>query len=294
MIWPLLALLTALCQSGQDLLARRLLQKGGLTSRLVMGVGCLVAALVAIPLALLPAPAPKLPSLLLALAVTAMVNGLAFWAYGRALSRGQLSLVVPLLNLSPLVLLVSGWLLLGEKPGPGAMVGMVCIVAGALRLGATDDGSRGLFAAPGARWMLLVALLWGVGASVDKVGLKSSSTFAWVVGLNVVVGVPLLLSALVAGEAQHLAPSSADEPFWRGSRGLLLLFGLLSAVGMVLQMEAVQRTAVLHVIAIKRMSTLLSAAAGGFLLGENRPGLRLPAVALMLAGAVLVLLSPAG
>jgi uncharacterized membrane protein len=171
---------------------------------------------------------------------------------------------------------------------------MLLIVVGALRLGATDDGSRGLFSSPGARWMLLVALLWGIGAGVDKVGVRASSTFAWVVGLNAVVGVPLLLPALVAGEAQSLVPSSADEPFWQSPRGLLMLFGLLGAVGMALQMEAVQRTAVLHVIAIKRMSTLFSAAAGGLFFGEPRPELRLPAVTLMLAGAALVLLSPAG
>lgn len=293
MTWPVLALLTALCQSGQDLLARRLLSTGALSSRLVMGVGCLVAALAALPLALLPGPTPKLPGLLTALAATAVVNGLAFWAYGRALQRGQLSLVVPLLNLSPLVLLISAWLLLGEKPGPGGIGGMVVIVVGAFWLGATDARSGGLLAAPGAGWMLLVALLWGIGAGIDKVGVRASTTFHWVVGLNLVVGVPLTLSAVLAGEARSLAPLAADDWFWQGPKGQLLLFGVIGAVGMALQMEAVQRTAVIHVIAIKRMSTLLSAAAGGFLLGEPRPGLRLPAVALMLAGAALVLLSPA-
>jgi len=294
MTWPVLALLTALCQSGQDLLARRLLRSGGLSSRLVMGVGCLVAALAALPLALLPGPAPQVPAILLALAATALVNGCAFWAYGRALSRGQLSLVVPLLNLSPLVLLLSAWLMLGETPGLGGVVGTLLIVGGALRLGSTEEGSRGLWSAPGARWMLLVALLWGIGAGIDKLGVRASSTFGWVVGLNLVVGVPLALSALVAGEGQGLARLPTDEPFWRGRKGLLLLFGVIGAVGMALQMEAVQRTAVIHVIAIKRMSTLFSAAAGGVFFGEPSLGLRLQAVALMLSGAVLVLLSPAG
>jgi drug/metabolite transporter (DMT)-like permease len=294
MTWPVLALLTALCQSGQDLLARRLLHLGGLTSRLVMGVGCLVAALAALPLALLSGPAPQIPQLLQALAATALVNGLAFWAYGRALSRGEISLVVPLLNLSPLVLLGSAWLMLGEKPGPGGIVGTVLIVVGALRLGATGDGSGGVWAAPGARWMLLVALLWGIGAGIDKVGVRASSTFDWVVGLNMVVGMPLALSAVFAGEAQGLASLPREHHVWQGSQAALLLFGVIGALGMTLQMEAVQHTAVMNVIAIKRMSTLFSAAAGGLFLGEPRPGRRLQAVALMLTGAVFVLLSPAG
>ncbi|MFM7464472.1 MAG: EamA family transporter [Cyanobium sp.] len=287
MIWPVLALFTACCQSGQDLLARRLLKRSGLTSRLVMGVGCLVAALVAMPLAFLAGSTPHWPDLLQALVATALVNGVAFWAYGRALHRGELSLVVPLLNLSPLVLLISAWLMLGETPGPSCVAGMVLIVLGALRLGATGgETSRGLLGPPGARWMLLVAMLWGIGAGIDKVGVRASSSLAWVVGLNMVVGLPLTCSALVAGEGRTLALPS--------NRGILLLFGVIGALGMAVQMEAVQRTAVVNVIAIKRLSTLFSAAAGGMFLGEPRPDLRLPAVALMLAGAVLILISPNG
>lgn len=67
----------------------------------------------------------------------------------------------------------------------------------------------------------------------------------------------------------------------------------IGALGMAMQMEAVQRTAVVNVIAIKRLSTLFSAAAGECF-GEPRPDLRLPAVALMLAGSVLILMSPNG
>lgn len=295
MIWPVLALLTACCQSGQDLLARHLLKRSGLSSRLVMGVGCLLAALAALPLALLSGATPQWSGLLRALVATALVNGVAFWAYGRALRRGELSLVVPLLNLSPLVLLVSAWLMLGETPGPGSLAGMVLIILGALRLGATDgEPSLSLWNTPGARWMLLVALLWGIGAGIDKVGVMASSSLAWVVGLNGVVGLPLTLAALASGEGRSLAVRSGDGGFWRSHWGFLLLFGGIGALGMAVQMEAVQRTAVVNVIAIKRMSTLFSAAAGGMFLGEPRPDLRLPAVALMVAGAVLILVSPNG
>ncbi|MFM7264903.1 MAG: EamA family transporter [Cyanobium sp.] len=296
MIWSQLALLTAFCQSGQDLLARRLLRRGHLSVRLLMGSGTLVAGLLALPAALLGGPRPEAAALLPALGATALVNGLAFWAYGRALRCGELSLVVPLTNLSPLVLLGTGWLLLGERPGPLALAGVLLLVAGALWLGRTDDDPRGLWGAPGAAWMLLVALLWGIGAGIDKIGVRAAGTADWVAGLNLSVALPLLLPALAVGEGSALAPVM-DHPgaSRRGAVLLLLLaFGVLGSVGMALQMEAVQRTAVVHVIAIKRLSTLLSAAAGGLWFGEARPWLRLPAVALMLAGAALVLLSADG
>lgn len=297
MPWSQLALLTALCQSGQDLLARRLLRQGRLSVRLVMGGGALVAGLLALPAALIGGPRPEVSALLAALVATALVNGVAFWAYGRALRCGDLSLVVPLTNLSPLVLLGSGWLLLGERPAALALAGVLLLVVGALWLGRTDDDPRGLWAAPGAGWMLLVAVLWGIGAGIDKIGVRAAGTADWVAGLNLAVALPLLLPALVAGEGKALVAGQA-EALQRGLERpaaarwawvLLVLFGVLGALGMALQMEAVQRTAVVHVIAIKRLSTLLSAAAGGLWFGEARPWLRLPAVALMLAGAVVVL-----
>ena len=58
MTWPLLALVTAFCQSGQDLLARSLLRRFGLSVRLVMGAGCLVAVVLGLPVALARAPRP--------------------------------------------------------------------------------------------------------------------------------------------------------------------------------------------------------------------------------------------
>jgi hypothetical protein len=176
MTWPPLALATAFCQNGQDLLARSLLRRFGLSGRLAMGAGCLLAVALGLPVALAGGPRHQAAVLVGALFATDLVNGLAFWAYGRALRSGALSLVLPLTNLSPLVLLGSGWGLLGDKPGPLALVGL-----------------------------------------------------------------PLLLPALVAGEARPLALVSGRPG--SGAIGVLLLFGALGALGMVFQMEAVQRTA---------------------------------------------------
>jgi len=241
-----------------------------------------------VPLALAFAPPPQWRLLLSSLLATAVVNGLAFWAYGRALARGDLSLVLPLINLSPVVLLLTGWLLLGERPTLPALAGVLLLVLGALELGRSGRGA-GLLDAPGARSMLLVALLWGIGASIDKLGVQAGGTLTWVASFNVVVGLPLLLPALAAGEGHCLGGGDAvGRPGWNGWPWLLLI-ALLGTLSMGLQMEALRRTAVVHVIAIKRLSTLFSAVVGVVWLGEYGGSLRLPAAALMLAGAWLVL-----
>jgi drug/metabolite transporter (DMT)-like permease len=62
-------------------------------------------------------------------------------------------------------------------------------------------------------------------------------------------------------------------------------------VGTALQMEALRLTAVVHVVAIKRLNTLFGSVIGVLWLGEYSGSLRLPAAALMSGGAVLVLLA---
>jgi hypothetical protein len=54
-------------------------------------------------------------------------------------------------------------------------------------------------------------------------------------------------------------------------------------------MEAIQRTAVVHVIALKRLSTLFGSGVGVLALGEGGGMRRLAAATLMLLGAVAVI-----
>lgn len=296
-LWSLLALGAAICTTGADLLLRALLRHG-LTARLAMGGSCLLTTLLALPALMLGQPAVALPSLLLALLATALLNGVAFWSYGRALARGELSLVLPLINLSPVVLLLSGWLVLGERPRPGVAAGVALLVCGAVLLGRSDLLRRGLLRAPGAREMLLTAVLWGIGASIDKIGVRAGGSLLWVAGLNLVVGTPLLLASLMGGDPHRLLPSPdgpARELFdgRSGRRRLLQLLAVaaLSLVGTTMQMEALRFTAVVHVVAIKRLSSLMGSVIGVLWLREYSGSLRLPAAALMSGGAVLVLLA---
>ena len=66
---------------------------------------------------------------------------------------------------------------------------------------------------------------------------------------------------------------------------------VLGLVGTTLQMQALHLTAVVHVVAIKRLSTLFGSLIGVFWLRDSQGALRLRAAALMFLGAVLVLLA---
>jgi drug/metabolite transporter (DMT)-like permease len=295
--WLWLALGAAIGETLRDLCLRTVLRDSGLSTLRVIGLSSALAGLLLLPLVLSQPQSIDGPAFAIALLLGGSLNALAFWCYGRAIAQEDLSLVLPLINLSPVALLLAGWWVLGERPGPLAVLGVALLVLGALMLGhptgrpgVAGGGLGRLWASPGCRAMLLVALLWGIGASVDKLGVNAGGSVAWVLALQLSIGTSLLGLSL-------RQPARAPRP--RGQRGsgrigaalvlALALAALAAAAGTVLQMEAIRQTAVVHVIAIKRLSTLMGSGAGVLALGETEAARRLLAAALMLLGAATVL-----
>ncbi|SBO42748.1 EamA family transporter [Cyanobium sp. NIES-981] len=291
--WVLLALGTALGETVRDLALRMVLRRSGWSTLRVIGSSSALAALLLVgPVMLTGGSGVHWPPFAAALLLGGSLNALAFWGYGRALALEDLSLVLPLINLSPLVLLLAGWWVLGEHPSAAAALGVGLLVLGAMLLGQSRQepgaiGLRRLWTSAGCRWMLLVALLWGVGASIDKLGVRAGGSLLWVMALQLTIGGTLLGLSLPSrsGGRPLGQPSRAGPVLVVG----LLLAGLAGAVGTVWQMEAISRTAVVHVIALKRLSTLLGSGAGVLALGEPEALRRLGAAALMLIGAATVL-----
>jgi drug/metabolite transporter (DMT)-like permease len=292
-LWVWLALGTAVGETLRDLCLRAVLRSSGWSTLRVIGLSSALAGLLLLPPLLARPPHIDGPAFAAALTLGGSLNALAFWCYGRAIALEDLSLVLPLINLSPLALLLAGWWVLGERPGPLAVVGVVLLVLGALMLGHPTGEpflSRGglgrIRSSPGCRAMVLVALLWGIGASIDKLGVNAGGSLAWVLALQLSIGSSLLGLSL-------REPGRREPRPWGGLPAhlslALVMAALAGAAGTLLQMEAIRQTAVVHVIAIKRLSTLLGSGAGVLALGEADGLRRLMAAALMLLGAGTVL-----
>jgi len=66
------------------------------------------------------------------LVLSGLATGMSWLCYFRALQLGPASRVAPLDKLSVPLVMVFAWLLLGEKLGPGAVIGGLLITAGAV------------------------------------------------------------------------------------------------------------------------------------------------------------------
>lgn len=285
MLWVPLALMTAVFESAKDVLSKLHLRQAD-EYLVAWAWRCFALPFLLPPLLFLPLPRPE-GEFWWALLVSGVLNTVSAVLYMQALKASDLSLTVPMVAFSPLFLLLTSPLLLGEAPGWRGVAGVLLIVAGSYRLGSAP-GRRGLLAPlrallaeRGPRLMLLVALIWSVSANIDKIGVLHSSPLHWAAALNGFVALALLPAVVLR--------CRGGRPLPHDRKGLLLI-GAAGGLGSACQMAAISLTLVPYVIAIKRSSTVMSVLWGHLRLGETGIRRRLPAALLMLAGILLITL----
>jgi drug/metabolite transporter (DMT)-like permease len=223
----------------------------------------------------------------LALLAGASLNIGALSLYVRAIAASDLSVTVPLIAFSPLFLLATSPLIVGEFPDAWGVAGVLLVVLGSYLLNIRERQYgylapfRALLRERGPRLMLGVALLWSIAATVDKVGVQNSSPTFWVAAVNLCIA--LGLTPLMLRTPGGVRAVGAN---WR----MLILIGLFAALAVSLQMIAISMTLVAYVISIKRVSILLSVLWGALLFGETGLRERLVGTLLMLLGVVAVTL----
>ncbi|MBD3209399.1 EamA family transporter [Candidatus Woesearchaeota archaeon] len=215
--------------------------------------------------------------------------------YLRSVRHSELSSSIPLMNISPLFLLVVAYLLLGEKPGVVAVIGILLLVVGTYLLQAgVSPGKKGLLApfrvlltSRYSLYMIFAILIYSFTATLLK------AVVGWGVDAVSVVVLTLFFMGInyVFLEVVKHGVGEIFRDLRRDGRIIFFSFisGLLSNLFLLLAM-AVPGALVSLIIPIKRTSTFLTALIGGRLFHEHRLGVKLLACAVMVAGVVLIVL----
>ncbi len=282
MSWIYLALLAAISESLKDLFSKQGLQT--VSPQLVALAACATPIPLLLIIVLLTDSVPLLGSgYLWALLLGGSLNVLAMFQFMRALQASDMSLAVPFISFTPIFLLITSPLLVGEQSSAQDIAGIVCIVAGAYVL-QIQSVHRGLaapllaiFREPGPRRMLSVAFIYSLTSNFDKIGVQNSSPLFWSLSISSVMTIGfILLLRFFPHQNVPVPPAS--------TMGILLLIGLFQSIGLIVHNTALNLGPVSSVIAVKRSSILFAVMWGGVFLKERDVGKRLAGALLMVVG----------
>lgn len=224
-----------------------------------------------------------------AFAGTVIINIVALVLYMRALAEGEISKVMPMLSFTPLFLLATGPLMTGEFPNKWGLVGVILVVFGSYLLNINLKKRdilypfKELLKNKGTRYMLAVSFIWSFSANFDKISIQNSSIFQHIALMNIFIFSALSIILKFSNKFNFKNIKS--------ERKNLIFVSLFTTGAYVFHMTALSLTLVAYVVALKRMSGMLSVFLGYFFLKEENIKERLLGSSVMFAGVLLILLS---
>lgn len=210
----------------------------------------------------------------------------AILLYMKAIKTSPLSLTIPFLALSPVFIILTAFVLLGEIPDKSGLIGILLIALGGylLNIRSAKEGFLGPVRAIGRErgsiLMIIVALIYSVTSTLGKVAVQHSGPlffgafypFLLTIALSVLLGIRGRLN------------QATSRP------GIFLGIGLFIAVMVLSHFKAISLIDVSYMISVKRFSLLFSVLYGRLLFREGNTGERLTGSILMVAGVISITL----
>lgn len=274
-----LALLAAFSMAGQALLIKIGLKNVSKTS-LIFWTN-LIGLIFLIPLdKTRQIPFTQLPSnFWLVVLIVFPIDMLTMYFYLQALKKGNISLVMPLLSFTPVLMWLTGWITLKEIPSLIGMAGILLIVLGTFWL-SPNFNLKKLFKEPGTKYMLATAIIWAITGSFAKLAINYSSAITWSIAYKLVVTITFLF--VIIFKLKEM------KKYTRIVWLILLIIGLAAGAEQFFISKALSLTLATYAMAIKRTSVLFSILFGWLILKELKIKQRLTGAMLMIAGIFLI------
>ncbi len=211
---------------------------------------------------------------------------LALLLYLRAIEISPLSLSLPFLSFTPLFLLVTSRLMVGEHISPQATIGISLMVVGSylLQVGKIKEGLleplRALGREKGSMLMLLVAFIYSITSNLGKMAITHSSPQFFALFFSIEMAAVTVMIPIKGKRRLHLR-----------EKGMVLM-ALLFALHYLFHTLALNLARVSYMISLKRTAILFGVIYGRILYKEEGIRERLSGAMLMVAGAILISIAP--
>lgn len=206
--------------------------------------------------------------------------------YMRALQVSPISLCIPMLAFTPVLLILTGQVLLGESLNLWGISGILFVALGSYLLN-LDRRHLGLLAPITALWhregprlMLLVAAIYACTSALGKLAVLNSAPAFF--GLFY----PCIFTGVMFSGYPWSRTRPGKQLFVHPGWGLLV--GFCYAASILCHMHGIQLAPAAYLIALKRTSLVISVLYGGLWFKEANLSSRLLGASLMAAGVVVI------
>ncbi|MFA6225504.1 MAG: EamA family transporter [Methanoregula sp.] len=306
MLWIFLALLGALANAAYFIIVKKYIT--ALDPKLLTGIGFTLGGCLLFLMSDLQGFPAIGPDFFTAVAITTILNILGISLIIKALSSSDLSLSVTMLSFTPAILIGTSYIILHEAPSWFGVAGICIIVSGSYVLNISAehghylDPVKAMFRNRGSWYMLIVAFLFAVSINFDKIALLNSDPFFGMALTVTMIGIAFLVistySGYTARKSAPVHPFGVADGATQPARAMpfLLFAGLCFLIDLFAAIEAASVNVaytlqiVPYVIAIKRMSIIFMVLYGTLVFSEGDSKKRILGAALMVAGAIIILL----
>lgn len=286
MIWIVPSLLSAITQSGYDYLSKKKLQT---IDEYVASFSSFIFTIPIMVILVFFIGIPSLtPKFLPAVVISGILNTVAILLYLKSIKISPLSLSIPMLAFTPVLMLFTSPLILNEFASINGIFGIVLISAGAYMLYFNKIGKdillpfKELSKERGALLMLLVAVIFSVAANVDKVGVVSSNFVFYILSVNTFLSASL-------GVIMLLKKRRESTVFIKNIQSLSML-GVLQAATQIFSVIAITMTLVPYLIAVRRTSIIFTSFFGFVGFKEKKIVQRSISISVMIIGVFILVL----
>ena len=229
-----------------------------------------------------------LPTFLIYVTIDGIGIGFAAWLYYRALQVSSLSVCAPFLAFTPIFLIPTGYIMLGELPPAIKLLGVVLVVVGSLvmhresfKIGIFEP-FKALWRDKGSRYVLIVAFIFSLTNPLDKILVTMSDPFTQSFAYSIAIFV--FFAAMAIFQKADLMKPLRKAPQW------LLLSGILDATALTLQLSSHVYIDVVITISVKRAGILLAVFLGWLVFREKNITDKVIASCVMLCGVLIIYL----
>lgn len=286
-MWIIYSLLTALSLATSDALTKKALVSRDeyfvAWTRLLFALPALLVSLIFIEIPSLDRTFWLATLSALPLEITAIV------LYTRALKVSPISLTMPFLALTPLFLIVTSYVILGEGVSFSGGIGILCMAIGSYTLNihkikqALMEPLKAILREKGSVMMIIVAFIFSITSALGKMAIEHSSPIFF--GSFYFILITLLFTPIALRKSR--------DKFSIAKKDIVILssIGITYSMMIIFHMTAMSISNVAYMISIKRTSLLFSILYGYLLFREEKIGEKAVGGTIMLVGFVLIILS---